>query len=68
MYANKYIQNNIMILLSPNEIKLKYFSENKFKNLHGEKLNEAMREEIKAKDKNTGLSSRFIPTASAMPS
>lgn len=36
---------------SPNEIKLKYFSENKFKNLHGEKLNEAMREEIKAKDK-----------------
>ena len=36
---------------SPNEIKLKYFSENKFKNLHGEKLNEAMREENKAKDK-----------------
>ncbi len=36
---------------SPNEIKLKYFSENKFKNLHGEKLNEAMRKEIKAKDK-----------------
>ncbi len=36
---------------SPNEIKLKYFSENKFKNLHGEELNEAMREEIKAKDK-----------------
>lgn len=36
---------------SPNEIKLKYFSENKFKNLHGAKLNEAMREEIKAKDK-----------------
>ena len=36
---------------SPNEIKLKYFSENKFKDLHGEKLNEAMREEIKTKDK-----------------
>ena len=36
---------------SPNEIKLKYFSENKFKNLHGAKLNEAMRKEIKAKDK-----------------
>lgn len=36
---------------SPNEIKLKYFSENKFKDLHGEKLNEAMREEIKAKNK-----------------
>ena len=27
---------------SPNEMKLKYFSENKFKDLHGEKLNEAM--------------------------
>ena len=36
---------------SPNEIKLKYFSENKFKDLHGEELNEAMREEIKEKDK-----------------
>lgn len=36
---------------SPNEIKLKYFSENKFKDLHGEELNEAMKEEIKAKDK-----------------
>ncbi len=36
---------------SPNEIKLKYFSENKFKELHGEELNKAMREEIKAKDK-----------------
>ena len=36
---------------SPNEIKLKYFSENKFKDLKGEELNKAMREEIKAKDK-----------------
>ena len=36
---------------SPNEIKLKYFSENKFKDLKGEELNNAMREEIKAKDK-----------------
>lgn len=36
---------------SPNEIKLKYFSENKFKDLHGEELNKAMREEIKEKDK-----------------
>lgn len=36
---------------SPNEIKLKYFSENKFKNLSGEELNEAMREEIRSKDK-----------------
>lgn len=36
---------------SPNEIKLKYFSENKYKDLHGEELNNAMREEIRAKDK-----------------
>lgn len=36
---------------SPNEIKLKYFSENKFKDLHGDELNNAMREEIKEKDK-----------------
>ena len=36
---------------SPNEIKLKYFSENKFKNLKGKELQEAMKEEIRAKDK-----------------
>ena len=36
---------------SPNEIKLKYFSENKFKDLSGEELQEAMKEEIRAKDK-----------------
>ena len=36
---------------SPNEIKLKYFSENKFKDLSGEELNKAMREEISKKDK-----------------
>ena len=36
---------------SPNEIKLKYFSENKFKDLKGEELNKAMREEISKKDK-----------------
>lgn len=36
---------------SPNEIKLKYFSENKFKDLQGEELNEAMKEAIKEKDK-----------------
>lgn len=36
---------------SPNEIKLKYFSENKFKDLHGEELQKAMREEIRSKDK-----------------
>ena len=36
---------------SPNEIKLKYFSENKFKDLKGEELQEAMKEEIRAKDK-----------------
>ncbi len=36
---------------SPNEIKLKYFSENKFKDLKGEELNKAMKEEISQKDK-----------------
>ena len=36
---------------SPNEIKLKYFSENKFKDLKGEELNIAMQEEIRKKDK-----------------
>ena len=36
---------------SPNEIKLKYFSENKFKDLHGEELQKAMREENRSKDK-----------------
>ena len=35
---------------SPNEIKLKYFSENKFKDLKGEELKEAMIKEIKTKD------------------
>jgi len=37
---------------SPNELKLKYLSENDFKDLHGEDLNKAMREAIKAKDSN----------------
>lgn len=37
---------------SPNEIKLKYFSENKFKDLKGEDLNKAIREEIKHKEKD----------------
>ena len=36
---------------SPNEIKLKYFSENQFKDLHGEALAEAMKEAIRDKDK-----------------
>lgn len=35
---------------SPNEIKLKYFSENKFKDLKGDELKQAMIEEIKTKD------------------
>ena len=35
---------------SPNELKLKYLSDNKFKNLKGEDLNNAIREEIKHKD------------------
>ncbi len=35
---------------SPNEIKLKYFSENQFKQLHGEELQNAMKEAIREKD------------------
>ncbi len=34
---------------SPNEIKLKYISDNKFANLRGEELNEAIKKEIKKK-------------------
>ena len=35
---------------SPNEIKLKYFSENQFKQLHGEELQNAMKAAIREKD------------------
>lgn len=37
---------------TPNEIKLKYVSDNKFPNLRGEELAEAIRNEIKSKDDN----------------
>ena len=37
---------------TPNEIKLKYISDNKLSNLHGEELNNAMKNEIKNKSKN----------------
>ena len=37
---------------SPNELKLKYLSENKFKDLSGEELNNAIKEEIRNKDNN----------------
>lgn len=37
---------------TPNELKLKYISDNKFASLRGEELNNAIREEIKNKDKN----------------
>lgn len=37
---------------SPNELKLKYLSDNKFSNLSGEQLQEAIIKEIKEKDKN----------------
>ena len=36
---------------SPNELKLKFISENDFKNLRGEELNKAMKEAIREKDK-----------------
>lgn len=37
---------------TPNEIKLKYISDNKFADLRGEELSRAVREEIKKKDAN----------------
>ena len=37
---------------TPNELKLKFLSDNKFKDLRGEALISAMKEEIKKKDKN----------------
>ena len=37
---------------SPNELKLKYISDNKYSNLKGEELNEAIRKEIAQKDAN----------------
>ena len=37
---------------SPNEIKLKYLSDNKFANLSGEELNNKIKEEIKEKSNN----------------
>ena len=37
---------------TPNEIKLKYVSDNKFADLKGDKLKEAIKDEIKAKDKD----------------
>lgn len=37
---------------TPNEIKLKYISDNDLDNLRGEELNKAMKEEIKKKDSN----------------
>lgn len=37
---------------TPNEIKLKYVSDNKFADLHGEELKDAIKEEIRNKDKD----------------
>lgn len=37
---------------TPNEIKLKYVSDNKYADLEGEELKEAIKEEIRQKDKN----------------
>ena len=37
---------------TPNEIKLKYVSDNKFANLRGDELKEAIKEEIRKKDKD----------------
>jgi len=38
------------LLGTPNEIKIKNFADEKYKDLHGEELNNAIKEEIKAKD------------------
>ena len=45
---------------TPNELKLKYLSDNKFKDLKGEALNQALKEEIKnkAKDLKASMSSQ----------
>ena len=37
---------------TPNELKLKYLADNKYNSLNGEKLNKALEEEIKNKNKN----------------
>jgi hypothetical protein len=37
---------------TPNEVKPKYFSDNKYDNLTGESLNEAIKKEIKEKEAN----------------
>ena len=37
---------------TPNELKLKYISDNKFRDLQGDELKEAIKQEIKAKDAN----------------
>lgn len=37
---------------TPNEIKLKYFADNKFKDIHGKELESAIKEEITKKDKD----------------
>ena len=37
---------------TPNEIKLKYVSDNKYSHLEGDELKDAIKDEIKAKDKN----------------
>ena len=42
----------IGLIGTPNELKLKYLSDNKFENLHGEELNIAIKEEIKNKEKD----------------
>jgi len=40
------------LLGTPNELKMKYFADNEFKELSGEALAQAMRERIKRKDQN----------------
>lgn len=47
---------------TPNEIKIKYISDNKFKDLRGEELNNAIKEEIKNKPNNLKGSNATLGT------
>ena len=47
---------------TPNELKLKYLADNKYNSLNGEKLNKALEEEIKNKNKNLVVKNASLGT------
>lgn len=47
---------------TPNEIKIKYIADNKLADLHGEALNEAIKQEIRNKSKNLKGSNETLGT------